>query len=303
MCHQSGFLQSLVALHAGITLLVVPRFEPERVLQLFSDHQVAASFAHPAMLLALLNHPGASAHDLHSLQHLIAGGDTVTPELHRRCQERFSVTPMQLYGLTESLIALTNPAVEGRKVGSIGLPGPGLMIRLIDSEGGDVPQGEVGEILLKSQAVMAGYWQAPEATAEVLQDGWLHTGDLARCDEDGYYWFMGRKKEIIIRGGSNISPPEVEGVLCQHPAVHEAGVVGVPDAAWGEVVHAFVALKEGAAASEAELQQFVAERLAAYKVPEVIRFLPELPKGAMGKVHRQVLREWATAPEKQEAIQ
>jgi long-chain acyl-CoA synthetase len=184
---------------------------------------------------------------------------------------------------------------NARKLGSIGRPVPGVSLRLVDEHRRDVPPGDIGEILLKSEALMVGYWQDPEATAAVLQDGWLATGDLARCDEDGYYWFAGRKKEIIIRGGSNISPQEVEAVLVQHPAVRAAGVVGVPDATWGEVVHAYVALREGAAATEAERRQFMGERLAAYKVPEAIHFLAQLPLGATGKVHRKTLREWAVA--------
>ena len=140
---------------------------------------------------------------------------------------------------------------------------------------------------------MIGYWNDPEATAATIRNGWLSTGDLARVDEDGYYWFVGRKKEIIVRGGSNISPLEVEEALYQHPAVREAGVVGSPDAALGEVVRAFVALKNGATASEQELKDFLGGRIAAYKVPETIAFVPDLPKGLTGKVQRKALKELA----------
>jgi long-chain acyl-CoA synthetase len=140
---------------------------------------------------------------------------------------------------------------------------------------------------------MVGYWDDPEATAAALQGGWLRTGDLARMDEDGYYWFVGRSKEIIIRGGSNISPLEVEEVLSQHPAVREAGVVGVPDPTWGEIVHAYVARKDGHEVTEAALKRFLEARIAAYKVPEAIRFLPDLPKGPTGKAARKTLRQWA----------
>jgi long-chain acyl-CoA synthetase len=156
-----------------------------------------------------------------------------------------------------------------------------------------VARGEVGEILVRSEAAMIGYWEDPKATAATIQDGWLRTGDLGQVDEDGYYWFVGRKKEIIVRGGSNISPLEVEEALYQHPAVRETGVVGVPDAALGEVVHAFVALKEGASVTEEALKEFMGTRMAAYKVPERIHFLPDLPKGLTGKIQRKTLREMA----------
>ncbi|MCG8363555.1 MAG: AMP-binding protein, partial [Pseudanabaenales cyanobacterium] len=169
----------------------------------------------------------------------------------------------------------------------------GMELRLVDDQGRDTPQGKVGEILVKSEAMMAGYWNNPEATKAALTNGWLHTGDLAWMDEDGYYWFVGRKKDIIVRGGSNISPLEVEEILYQHPAIKEAAVIGAPDASWGEVVQAFVALKVGATTTAAKLQAFVGQHLAAYKVPETISFLPELPKGSTGKIHRKTLRDWS----------
>jgi long-chain acyl-CoA synthetase len=160
----------------------------------------------------------------------------------------------------------------------------------------DVPAGEEGEILVRSAAAMNGYWEDSAATAATIQDGWLRTGDLGRVDQDGYYWFVGRKKEIIVRGGCNISPLEVEEALYQHPAVREVGVIGAPDAALGEVVHAFVALKDNTSATEKDLKQFLAAGVAAYKVPETITFLPDLPKGLTGKIHRKTLKDWAAEP-------
>ncbi len=159
-----------------------------------------------------------------------------------------------------------------------------------------MPPGEVGELLVKSPAMFVGYWNNPEATAAALDDGWLHTGDLARRDEDGYYWFVGRRKEIIIRGGSNISPLEVEEAIDEHPSVLRSGVVGAPDAHFGQIVVAYVVLREGAAAINAdELRQFVAERLAAYKVPERLVFVPDLPLNPTGKVDRHALLARATS--------
>jgi long-chain acyl-CoA synthetase len=161
----------------------------------------------------------------------------------------------------------------------------------VNSEGRNVTAGDVGEIWIRGPHLMAGYWQDPEATAAAIRDGWYKTGDLARCDEDGCYWFVGRKKEIIVRGGSNISPQEVEAVFYQHPAVREVGVAGRSHPVWGEVVVAYVALRAGYWASEEELLTFARERLADYKIPESIIFKDELPKGSTGKILRRALRQ------------
>jgi len=160
---------------------------------------------------------------------------------------------------------------------------------LVDSDENEVPVGEAGEICVRGPHLMAGYWQDPEATSAAIRNGWFYTGDVARCDEDGFYWFVGRKKEIIVRGGSKISPLEVEDVLYQHPAVSEAGVVGRRDSVWGEVVIAFIALRPGFQATEDELLAFARERLADYKVPESIIYRDQLPKGLTGKVLRRSL--------------
>jgi long-chain acyl-CoA synthetase len=301
LVHMSGFgLQMLPAVSLGATLLVIPRFEPEAVLQSLQQHRAQVIVGLPVIYNDLVNCPGAAGYDLEALEICLAGGDAVPTELQRRFREQFGVELTELHGMTEVCPCFANPVQGPKKTGSIGLPAPGTSARLVDDAGRDVPPGEVGEILVRSEATTVGYWADPEATAAALQEGWLRTGDLARRDEDGYYWFVGRKKQIIIRGGSNISPLEVEEALCQHPAVREAGVVGVPDPTWGETVQAYVALKEGEEASEAELRGFVKERIAAYKVPEAILFLAELPKGLTGKIDRRTLRERA-APAAQAA--
>ena len=164
-------------------------------------------------------------------------------------------------------------------------------MRVVDADGNEVQLGEVGELTVKSPGTTIGYWDNPEATAESLRDGWLYSGDLVTQDAEGYYWFAGRKKELIVRGASNISPQEVEAVLYQHPAVAEAGVIGIPDETWGEVVVAYVARQEGVSATEAELIEFAKEQIAAHKVPEKVVFLPSLPKSAVGKVQRRALKE------------
>ena len=194
------------------------------------------------------------------------------------------------YGLTEA-VPISFNASTSRRRGSLGVPVPQIEWRLVDGSGSEVPRGEVGQVTVRSPLVCSGYWNDAEATSAALKSGWLHTGDLARQDDDGFYWFAGRSKEIIIRGGSNVSPQEVEEALYLHPAVREVAVVGKPDERWGEVIVAFVALKDGAAATGEELIAFAAERMAKYKVPETIIFEPALPKGPTGKVARRPLRE------------
>jgi long-chain acyl-CoA synthetase len=296
VCHMLAFgCQLLPALSLGATVVLMPRPDPETVLRSMAEHRVTVFSGLPMTCQSLLDCLAARTGEFRSLKVCLGGGDAVPVELQRRFQETFGVAITEGCGMTEVVPYSLNPVFGAKKTGSIGPPAPGVSLRLVNDRGGEAPPGEVGEVLVKSEAMMAGYWQDPEATAAALQNGWLRTGDLARRDEDGYYWFVGRRKEIIIRGGSNISPVEVEAVLYEHPAVKEAGVVGVPNPSWGEVVHAYVAVEDGSAPSEAELKQFVQERLAAYKVPEAIHFLAALPKGPTGKIHRKTLRDWAGA--------
>ena len=270
---------------------MIPRFELPFVLEQLQQHGVTIFGALPVMLNAMLHTPGAANYDLSRLRACFAGGDAVPTEVHRRFKETFRVDVTEACGMTEVQPYAVNPLYGRGKVGSIGLAAPETTLRLVDPFDRDVETGASGEVLVRSGAMMVGYWNDPAATAATIVDGWLRTGDLARLDEDGYYWFVGRTKEIIVRAGSNISPLEVEDALYQHPAVREVGVVGVPNAELGELVRAFVALKSGATATSEELRAFVAERLAAYKVPESITFLPDLPKGLTGKVQRKALKE------------
>ena len=241
------------------------------------------------MFQGLLEAQAAAPHDVSSGRLHFCGGDCVSPTLQDAFKAVFG-SINEAYGATEMAPASWNPPGDVR-AGSIGRPVEGVAFRLIDSEGRDVAPGEVGEICMQGGHLMSGYWQDQDATGAAVRNGWFHSGDLARRDADGYYWFAGRKKEIVIHGGSNISPQEVEAVLAQHPAVAEAGVVGRPDPIWGEIVVAFVALRSGHTVTESELIAFVRERLADYKAPEIIRFRAELPKGPTGKVQRRALCE------------
>jgi acyl-CoA synthetase (AMP-forming)/AMP-acid ligase II len=293
LCHMAGFgCQLLPALQTGGTAWLLPRFEPETMLRLLAECRATHFIGMPVHLNALLHSPQAEHLHLPALRQCAAGGDSVPLELQRRFKARFGVELDEVCGMTEVIYSANRPP-DIRRAGSIGRPIGDVRLRLVDTEGREVAPGEVGEIVAQSGAMTPGYWNDPDATAAALQNGWLHTGDLALQDEDGYYWFVGRKKDIIIRGGSNISPAEVEEALYTHSDVYEAGVIGIPDPILGEVVRAYVALKPGAQATEAALRQFLGERLAAYKVPERIFFLPELPKGPTGKIHRQTLRERA----------
>ena len=291
VCHVFGLGTLLATYYTGSTAVIIPRFEPLFVVDQLRRHSVSIFGGLPVMLNALVHVPGPPSMELPAMRACAAGGDAVPTELQRRFKARFGVDITEGCGMTEVQPYTANPIGGLGKAGSIGRPAQGATLRLVDAFGEDVPQGEEGEVLVRSNAMTIGYWNDPEATAATITDGWLRTGDLARVDEDGYYWFVGRKKEIIIRGGSNISPLEVEEALYQHPAVREVGVVGVPDAAFGEIVAAFIALK--AAATEDELKTFLAPRMAAYKIPERIYFVPDLPKGLTGKVQRKSLKELA----------
>lgn len=292
-CHIFGLSALVATWMDGNTVVMIPRFDPALVLEQLHAHRVTTFAALPVMLNALVHHPNAASYDVSAMKVCIAGGDAVATELQRRFKETFGCDVTEACGMTEVQPYACNPLYGAGKVGSIGKAAPGATLRLVDAFGVDVPPGESGEVLVKSGAAMIGYWNDPENTAATIRDGWLSTGDLARRDDDGFYWFVGRKKEIIIRAGSNISPLEVEEALYQHPAVREVGVVGSPDASLGEIVVAYVSLKPGATATETELQGFLASRMAAYKIPAHITFIPELPKGLTGKVQRKALKELA----------
>ena len=294
LCHMAAFsIWLLCTTEAGGTLTILPRFEPGAVLSAIAEHRITYAGAMPVMMNALVNHPGATSYDLSSLLTFGGGGDSVPLELQNRFEALFGVPVDELCGMTEIMYCNQPYNLGLRRPGSVGKPFGDVRLRLVDADGNDVAPGTVGEIIAYSGAVTLGYWNDPENTQAALQDGGMRTGDLARRDEDGFYWFAGRAKDIIIRGGSNISPGEVEDVLYTHPAVYEAGVVGVPCRELGQRVRAYVALKPGAQATDRDLMDWAATKIAAYKTPESIIFLDSLPKGATGKVHRKTLRDRA----------
>jgi long-chain acyl-CoA synthetase len=244
----------------------------------------------PAMLRFMVEEQAARARDVTSMRLCLAGGDTVPVNLQERFQKYFGFRVRELFGMTET-VPVTCIRDGAPRAGSMGRALDIIDSRVADAEGNVLDDGQVGELQVQSPGNCVGYWDNTEATEATFLDGWLRTGDLVRRDADGFYWFEGRVKQIIVRGGSNISPQEVEEPLYNHPAVLEVGVIGMPDAVHGEKVIAFVALRDGLEAEEPELREFVRARIADYKVPERILFLPSLPKGLTGKVQRRDLKD------------
>jgi long-chain acyl-CoA synthetase len=276
---------------AGGTLTLLPRFDPGKALEIIERDAVTIFEGVPTMYAAMLHHPGADPSRAASLRLCVSGGAAMPVEILRGFEEKFGCIILEGYGLSEtSPVASFNHPDKVRKPGSVGTPVVGVEMRLVGDNGATVPAGEVGEIAIRGHNVMRGYWGRPEATAEAIPDGWFRTGDLARVDEDGYYFIVDRKKELIIRGGYNVYPREIEEVLHEHPAVAEAAVIGIPHAELGEEVGAAVALKPGAAATPEELRAFAKERVAAYKYPRHVWLVPELPKGPTGKILRRAVR-------------
>lgn len=277
----------------GGTMILVPRFEVNDILKLIQKHRPHVFPGAPTMYVAIINHPKAAELDLSSIEACVSGAAPLPVEVQTKFEQLTGGRLVEGYGLTEaSPVTHANPVWGRRKEGSIGLPWPDTDCRIVDLETGeDVPVGEAGELLIKGPQVMKGYWNNPEATEAALQDGWLHTGDVAKVDEEGYFYIVDREKDMIIAGGFNIYPREIEEVLYAHPAVQEAAVIGVPDAYRGETVKAFVVLKEGHDVSAEELIKYSRQHLAAYKAPKEVEFREELPKTLVGKVLRRVLKE------------
>lgn len=239
----------------------------------------------PTMYTALLHHSQRQAYDVSALRVCASGGAALPVEVLHGFEEAFGCAVLEGYGLSEtSPIASFNHPDRPRRPGSIGTPIEGVEMRVVDDQGRPLPAGEVGEIVIRGHNVMKGYWNRPEATAEAIKDGWFHSGDMARCDEDGYFHIVDRKKDLIIRGGYNVYPREIEEVLYEHPAVREAAVVGIPDDQLGEEVGAAVVLTAGATATAEELREHVKRQVAAYKYPRHVWVVDELPKGPTGKI-------------------
>jgi long-chain acyl-CoA synthetase len=274
-----------MAFHARGLLTLLPRFEPEKCLEIIERDKVTSFAGVPTMYTALLHHPDADKHDTSSLELCVSGGSAMPVEVLRGFDEKFGAKVLEGYGLSETTgMGSFNLPDRERKPGSIGVPVGGTEIKCVDDDDNEVPQGEPGEIVMRGPFVMKGYWNKDDATEEVMRGGWFHTGDVATMDEEGYFFIVDRKKDLIIRGGYNVYPREIEEALYEHPAIREVAVIGVPHEQMGEEVGAAIALKEGEDASEDDIKQFIKQRVAAYKYPRVIWFVDELPKGPTGKI-------------------
>jgi long-chain acyl-CoA synthetase len=277
-----------VAVASGACLTLLPRFDAGHALRIIAEHRVTVFEGVPTMYVALLHQPDRADYDTSALRMCISGGAALPVQVLREFEEAFGVPVLEGYGLSEtSPVASFNHPGRERKPGSIGTPIRDVQMRVVDREDHEVPRGEVGEIVIRGPNVMKGYWNRPEATAEAIRDGWFHSGDLARVDEDGYFYIVDRKKDLIIRGGYNVYPREIEEVLYEHPAVAEAAVIGLPHPALGEEVGAAVALKPGAVITAGELRDYVKSQVAAYKYPRHVWIVDALPKGATGKIQKR----------------
>ncbi|GIJ54393.1 long-chain-fatty-acid--CoA ligase [Virgisporangium aurantiacum] len=279
------------AVSVGACLTLIARFTPEKALEVIERDAVTVFQGVPTMYVALLGAPGRDRCDASALRLCVSGGAALPVEVLRGFERAFGCVVLEGYGLSEtSPIASFNHPDRQRKAGSIGTPIRGVDFRVVDEDGKDVAVGDVGEIVVRGHNVMAGYWRRPEETAAVVRNGWFHTGDLARVDEDGYFFIVDRKKEMIIRGGFNVYPREIEEVLYEHPAVAEVAVVGIPDATLGEEIGAAVVLRPGSEVTRTELADHVKGQLAPYKYPRRVWFVPALPKGPTGKVLKREIR-------------
>jgi long-chain acyl-CoA synthetase len=284
--HSFGQTVSMNAsLRVGATLTLVPRFDPGEALATMARDRVTHFYGVPTMYGALLHHPGREEFDTSALRTCITGGASMPVEVLRGFEEAFGCVVLEGYGLSETspVASSSHPGME-RKPGSIGTPLEEVEMRVVDEDDNEVAQGEVGEIVIRGHNVMKGYWQQPEATAEAMRGGWFHSGDMARVDEDGYFFIVDRKKDLIIRGGYNVYPREVEEVLYEHPKIREAAVLGIPHEQLGEEVAAAVVLHDGEQLEPEEVSAYVKERIAAYKYPRAVWFLDDLPKGPTGKI-------------------
>ena len=280
------------ALHAGATTLLMREFNAQKTLELLSSGQCTVFMAVPTIHKRLLDVPNADQFDLSRVRLITSGSDRLPDEVFAGFQERFGYTLLERYGMTETGMNCSNPLNGQRRIGSVGMPLPGVEVRVVHSDTEEVlPFGEIGDVQLRGPNVFKGYWKQPDKTsASFSADGWFRTGDLGYLEADGYLTLCGRSKDLIISGGLNIYPPEVERVLMEHPAVNACAVIGCPDAEWGEKVIAVVVLSQAGSVTGEELIRFCRERLAPYKSPKSVVFSDDLPRNAMGKVQKAELR-------------
>lgn len=284
-------LTLLTTLYIGGKGIILSRFDPRKTVDLIFTYQVSIFPGVPTMFTQILNLQHIDVSKLNNLRFCISGGAPISLEILKSFESRYSVPILEGYGLTEAspLVAINSP-YEKRKAGSVGKPAPGIMVKIVDDNGLEVSTGEVGEVIVKGKNIMKGYYKLPDITTRVLQNGWLYTGDMGKIDEDGYLYIVDRKKDIIITGGYNVFPKEVEKTLLTHPCVSETAVVGIPDPVKGELVKAFVVLNPGGNCTENDIVNYCKEHMAPFKCPKTVEIIADLPKNTTGKVLKKLLR-------------
>jgi long-chain acyl-CoA synthetase len=298
LSHAYGILVTIGGMHSpeqGVAVLM-RWFDPAAFLALIAEHGIQTTAVVPTMLQLLLGQP-VEDYDLSTLRYVTSGGAPLAPEVEQMFNRRVPGAAIrQGYGLTETAALISSNPVDSVKTGSVGLPVAGTELEIRDGDGRPLPAGEAGEVCVRSPGVMQGYWRAPDATAEALGDGWLHTGDIGRVDDDGYLYIVDRKKDLIIRGGFNVYPRDVEDALVQHPAVQMAGVVGRPSERHGEEVVAFVSLLPDAGVTGDEVMEWARERIGGYKYPRELHVVQAIPLTPVGKIDRKALRARLAEP-------
>lgn len=294
--HVAGTNIGMIAIASGARMVIVKDLVPAVVLDLLQKEKVNHAFFVPAVILMLMQAPEMAHADLSSLKSLSYGASPIAEDLLVRAKQRFNCEFMQLYGMTETTGAGTylpdSAHVAGSdKLRSCGIAWPGVSVRIVDAAGNEAPRGEVGEVVIKAPIVMKGYYNKPDATREAIRDGWMHTGDAAYMDEEGYVFIYDRLKDMIVSGGENIYPAEVENAIFGHPDVADCAVIGVPDEKWGETVKAIVITKPGAPQDAASIIAWARERVAGYKAPKSVDFVTEIPRNPSGKILRRELRK------------
>jgi len=280
-----------LTLKTGSSVVLIERFDPSSGLDTIVDHAVTVVSGAPTMWSAWASLPGVDPNAFVTVRIAVSGAAKLPVEVAQQIEDRFGLHVEEGYGLTETSPVVTSASGVGAPLGSIGVPVPGLQVRLVDTEGDDVLVGDAGELWVRGPNVFAGYWNDPEATRSALtSDGWLRTGDIAVVDDDGYLFLVDRAKDLIIVSGFNVYPAEVEDVLIEHPAVEAVAVIGVPHPYSGEAVKAYVVLEPGHSAEEDDIVAYCAEHLARYKCPSKVMFVEEIPHGLTGKVLRRALR-------------
>lgn len=298
--HVAGFNLCNLVLNEGGTCVITQQVDPDEILEFVPRFRITDTLFVPAVILALVNHPKAPTTDFSSFRNISYGAAPIAASLLDQARALFQCRFTHLYGLTESLGAGTYlpPDMHDEALGklrSVGVPYPGSELRIVDGAGNRCAQGEVGEIIMRSSWIMRCYWKRDSATEQTVVSGWLHSGDAGYMDEDGYVYIHDRVKDMIVSGGENVYPAEVESALFEHPAIADVAVIGIPDDKWGEAVKAVVVLKPDAQLSEAELIAFARQRIAGFKIPRSMDIIDELPRNASGKVLKRTLRDpyWA----------